>query len=244
MTYRGTPDYVLDGVVRLLGIALPLIERAPGAIADPALYNAYRARVAVMRRDPRAAARSLTLAEDLAAVLSSYRRAAGDPAAAFAGLERLAVAMRAAPLSAGDAGTARLQAEIEWALAGLIEWLAVAEAAQTLASMTITSYDHAAALRARFARLIGLAIERASDRGTVAVVRLLTHLSGAVARDLIERGRPLARLVAYETAIEVPAVVLAHKLYQDAGRAPDLMAENDSYDHPAFMPRVGRAMSR
>jgi prophage DNA circulation protein len=244
MTGLGTPDYVLDGVRHILTSFVPLVERAPGAVADPALYNAYRAKLAAIRRDPRAAARSLTLGEDLASILSAYRRASRDMAAVYDGCERIATAMRAVVLSTGATGSARRRAEVEWALAGLIEWLAVAEAAQAIAAMDITSHEHAARLRARAGRLVAVAIDRAADRGAMAVVRLLTHVAGALSRDLIERGRPLARIVAYETGVPVPAVVLAHRLYQDAGRADELVAHNPAHDHPAFMPRVGSALSR
>ena len=62
-------------------------------------------------------------------------------------------------------------------------------------------------------------------------------------RDLTERGRPLPRYVTFETGLPLPAVVLAHRLYQDAGRADELAAENDAA-HPAFMPTAGRALSQ
>jgi len=87
-------------------------------------------------------------------------------------------------------------------------------------------------------------IERASDRDDVEVIRALRDAQSWLVRDLIERGRPLARMVDYGTAVPLPAVVLAHMLYQDAGRADELRGENPQHDHPAFMPMSGRALTR
>ena len=116
--------------------------------------------------------------------------------------------------------------------------------AQAVSAVALRSHDEAQRLRARLVRSFDVGLDRASDRGDIEVMRLLRETLGKLARDLIERGRPLARIVSYETAVPLPAVVLAHMLYQDASRADELMAENAAHDHPAFMPMTGRAYSR
>lgn len=245
MRYAGTPDFVLDGVVRALGALLPLFERGAGSVRDATLYSAYRHRVTTWRRDLRATARSTTLGQDLADVTAAYRASSADMRAVIVGLERIVGAARSLPLTPAVSGHSALaRADVEWGLIGLVEWLAVAEMARAIAALDIDSHEEATALRGRYQRTVTLAIERASDRGAALVCRQLTTLGGLVARDLIERGRPLARLVSYETAKPLPAVVVAHKLYQDAGRADELMAYNPRHDHPAWMAIEGKALSR
>lgn len=235
---------MLDGVVRFLAVLLPLYERTPGGVADLRLYSAYRRAVADMRRDPRAAARSPYLGQTLANVTSAYRQASGDQAAAFQGLERIATATRAFVPIEGTTAPKLRQRRIELALCGLVETCAVAQAAQAIAGMQITSRDQADALRLRAGRMFTLAIDRAAERGGAHVQRRLVSLAGWLTRDLIERGRPLSNLVSYETAVPLPAAVLAHKLYCDAGRMAEIVAQNPAHDHPSFMPLDGRTLSR
>ncbi len=241
---RATPDYVLAGVARLLAAVLPLFGRTPGAIADATLYAGYRRRLRALTDDPRAAARSATLAEDLAQIADGYRAASADPEAVIVGLEAIVVAVRAfVPVAAVNPVRAR-QRRVEMKFAGLVEVLAVAAAARAVADVVIVSHDQAERIRGRMRRLIDLAIERAADLEETLVVRALRETGGWIARDLIERGRPLARIVTYRTGVPLPSVVLAHKLYQDAGRAGELADNNAGHDHPSFMPMSGKALSR
>jgi len=59
---------------------------------------------------------------------------------------------------------------------------------------------------------------------------------------LIETARPLPRMLNYGFNLPLPSLVVAHRLYHDAGRADDLIKENKIV-HPAFCPRIGRALS-
>lgn len=238
------PDYVHDSTARILAILLPLFARTPGGIADGDIYARYRRTLARLTADPRAAARSGTLAADLAQVADGYRLASDDARLAIDGLERVATAARAVQPVAGVSVGRRLQAANEISLSLLIECLAVASHGAAIGTLTPRSYDEARRLRQRFGRSCDLAGERASDFGDIATARALRALGGAVARDMIERGRPLARVVGYQTTVPLPAVVLAHLLYQDGNRADELAAENAGHDHPSFMPTAGRAYSR
>lgn len=242
-----TPDYILDSAERILTSILPLFRRTPGGVADAARYASYRRKAAVMLADTRAAARSGTLVADLADIAEGYREASSDMRAVVAGLERIAVATRAfvvAQQGTPPLASVELQRQNEMELLGLIEALALVGIARALATMRIASHDEASRLRARMGRLFDTAIERASEAGRIEVMRELRALAAAITRDMIERGRPLARIVGYETGVPLPSVVLAHMLYQDAGRAEEIRRENARHDHPSFMPTTGRVLSR
>lgn len=238
------PDYVLHATARILAAVLPLFERTPGPISDPAKFSAYRRIVAALRADTRAAARSGTLAQDIAAVAEGYRVSASDMRAVVQGLERIVVAARAQPLTEPRSATLRRQRNNEQTLLLLFESVALGEAANAVSAFAPRSFEEALGLRLRLGRAFDVTIERASDLGAFALMRPLREAQAMLTRDLIDRGRPLARLVAYETVVPLPAVVLAHRYYQDAGRAGELMAENAGTDHPAFMPLHGQAYSR
>lgn len=239
-----TPDYVLAGVRRLLETVLPLLARTPGTVGDETVFAGYRRRLAALRADPRAAARSPTLAQDLAWIIDGYRAASISPEAVIAGLEVVVVAVRGfVPVEAANRVRARQRA-VEIKFAVLVEALAVAAAARAVADVRVESYDQAERLRHRMRRTIDLAVERAADAQETLLVRALRDAGGWVARDLIDRGRPLARMVAYQTAVPLPALALAHKLYQDAGRAAEIASRNPGHDHPSFMPMSGTVLSR
>lgn len=239
-----TPDYVLAAVARVLGSILPLFRRAPGQVTSPDVYAAYRRRIDELLRDTRAAARSDDLAADLLSIAKGYREASSDGRAVIAGLDRVAVASRAVIPATPRTMTLAIQRQAELGLAGFLEILALSNQALAIAELDFRSYDETNRYRASLGRSFDLAIERAGERGDVDGMRALRDTQGKLTRDLIERGRTLARVVAYETAVPLPAVVIAHRLYQDAGRAGELRLENPAHDHPSFMPMTGRAYSR
>lgn len=238
------PDYVLDATARILTAMMPLFERAPGPVADPARFSAYRRQVADLKGDTRAAARSGTLAEDIAAIAAGYRIASADQRAVIRGLDRVVVTARAQRLTEPRGNTLARQRANEQTLLLFFEAMALAEIANAVSAIAPRSYDEALAFRQRLGRAFDVTIDRASDIGAFALMRPLRETQAALTRDLIERGRPLARLVSYETGVPLPAVVLGHRFYQDASRADELFAENGATDHPSFMPMSGKAYSR
>lgn len=238
------PDYVLDATARILAAMLPLFERAPGPVAEPTQFSAYRRLVATLKADTRAAARSGTLAEDIAAIAEGYRVASTDQRGVIRGLERVVVAARAQRLTEPLGNTLTRQRENEQELLIHFEAVALGEIANALSAIAPRSYDEALTFRQRLGRSFDVTIDRASDIGAYDRMRALRETQAALTRDLIERGRPLARLVSYQTALPLPAVVLGHKFYQDGSRADELFAENSGTDHPSFMPMTGRAYSR
>lgn len=238
------PDYVLDATARILGALVPLFERTPGPVADTARFSAYRRLARALKSDTRAAARSTSLAADIAAIAEGYRVAARDMRAVIQGLERVVVAARAQLLTEARCATLARQRENERTLLLLFEAVALAEAGNAVSAFAPRSHDEASQLRLRLGRAYDVTIERASDMGAFDLMGPLRAAQAALTRDLIERGRPLARLVAYQTGVPLPSVVLAHRFYQDAGRAAELSAENGGTDHPSFLPMRGRAYSR
>jgi len=82
----------------------------------------------------------------------------------------------------------------------------------------------------------------AADAGDAASYRALVGLRALMVRDLTQRSRPLPRLVTYTFGRGRSSLTLAQRLYGDAGRADELVAENEIV-HPLFAPRAGRALS-
>lgn len=68
-----------------------------------------------------------------------------------------------------------------------------------------------------------------------AVATALLGLRAAVVRDVSVRIELLGETSSFTPQAVLPALVLAHRIYQDASRADDLMARN-AVRHPAFVP--------
>jgi prophage DNA circulation protein len=85
--------------------------------------------------------------------------------------------------------------------------------------------------------------ENAADDKDARAYRAVVALHAAVTRCLVERSRPLPRIVSYAFPSGSPVLALANRIHADAARAPELILENKVV-HPAFMPSAGRALSR
>jgi prophage DNA circulation protein len=70
----------------------------------------------------------------------------------------------------------------------------------------------------------------------------LVGLHAVLAFYFAETARPLPRMLRYRFFESLPTVVMAYKLYSNAGRADELRRENKNV-HPAFMLLTGRALS-
>ena len=190
---------------------------------------------------------------------ADYRRAAGDllasvegriadgtlgtalaalfPLAAAADVDRAAwPVLRAefAGLAALTDAGARFRADLRR--------LALVEDVRAVSAVVFQSRDQANAERARLVDAFDTAILEASDLGELEVARALTAALGAAVRDIEARGRPLGRIVTYRFPEPMPSLVLAHRLYADAGRADEIAAMN-TVRHPAFMPTQGEVLS-
>jgi len=81
----------------------------------------------------------------------------------------------------------------------------------------------------------------ADDMDQVAFMALV-QLHAALAFHLDQTARPLPRMLDYAFADVLPTLVLAYRLYANAGRADEVRAENKIV-HPAFGLREGKALS-
>ncbi len=241
---RLTPETVIEGTVRILDVVLPRYRRTPGAISDQRRYSKYRRALERMLTDLRAAARSESLALDLAEIAAGYEASSSDPRAVIRNLDGVTVALRSLQPVDGASVATRQRRRTEILLSAYLECLALAAQGRAIATIEPVSYEETVRLSRSMTRTFDLGIERAADLGLDALLPSLRETRAAIVRDLVERGRPLARVSTYETAVPLPAVVLAHLLYQDAARADDLRAMNPTHEHPAFMPTAGQAFSR
>jgi hypothetical protein len=121
--------------------------------------------------------------------------------------------------------------------------LALSAECKAMADLTVTSRSQVDILISRMKAAFEPAIDYAADHHQSDAMQTLGALYGAVIRDLTERGRKLPEIVHYSTVCSRPALALANRLYGDAERADELVAEN-SAPNPLFMPVSGRALSR
>lgn len=215
-----------------------------------AAYAQARAVLASLSSGMSSEASSLVRSEDLASaipsLLSAYTAAADTQETGLAGLADVGSYGRSLIATARDGGYStsarRLEADNRLALGSYIASLSLAGQATALTGIDYPSYDDAAAARSAFvmqASWLGISL---ADAGDLSGYRAVSALSSAVSADLSARGGSLARVVSYRTPQSLPALVLAHRLYQDAGRADELIARNRSR-HPLFMPATGVALS-
>jgi prophage DNA circulation protein len=55
-------------------------------------------------------------------------------------------------------------------------------------------------------------------------------------RDITTRGADLSRLCEVTAGADIPALVLAQRLYGDAAREDDVLERNPAIRHPGFVP--------
>jgi hypothetical protein len=127
------------------------------------------------------------------------------------------------------------------ALAAIGVWLALASEATIISDTDFTSRDEVDAVVARMHAAFLAAEDAAADADQSDGYRALVTLHGATVRDLVARSRPLPQMVSYSFARRFPAAMLANRLYGDASRTDELVAENHPV-HPAFMPAAIRAL--
>jgi prophage DNA circulation protein len=121
--------------------------------------------------------------------------------------------------------------------------LALVQCARILAVTTLTSRPEVD----RYLDLLNEAFEQAetvaANSFDQASYRAINTLHAAMTYDLTTRGRPLPRIVVYDFPEARPALWIAQRLYSDAERADDLIAENRPV-HPAFVQMPVRALSQ
>lgn len=136
-----------------------------------------------------------------------------------------------------------IQGQNQAAVVQLVQVGALAAAAQLYSADGIfASANDALAAQGRMVDLIETQTLRASENGQDELVQSLQRLSAQVTLDLRQRAAQLPQVVAYSFPAPLPALVLAWRLYQDAGRADELIARNHAV-HPGFLPAQGEALA-
>jgi hypothetical protein len=113
---------------------------------------------------------------------------------------------------------------------------------QVISTMTFTSRSDVETVMQSLIQPFADAEEIAADSMDPATFQALIALHGAINNHLVKTAMPLPRMLTYQFFDTLPSLVLAHRLYGDAGRADEIVAENKIV-HPAFCPNVGRALS-
>lgn len=125
-----------------------------------------------------------------------------------------------------------LEAENRAALYDLLHHTALSEAACAIAGLEFASADEALSVRDDLADRLDTVIETSADDDAKDA---LGQLRLAMIRDIDARAVDLPRLASIEMQTSLPAIVLAHRLYDDPGMAEDIVARN-RIRHPGFVP--------
>jgi prophage DNA circulation protein len=252
-------------------VALGAVGRANVAVASGALGNGAAGLASVVGDAPSAGGAGTGLAGSpggvagpvsiaVAAYAESAHGLAGAVAAAAPSpsdaLRLLSSLIDAAPALPGNlvapaypitpvfpTPSAQAVALMAGASSDLFRRAAVIALAQAASGYQPTSHDDAAAVRIQVTGRLDAEIAIAGDQGQDETYNALRDLRTAVVQDLTARGTSLAALVVVSTPLSLPAPVLAQRLYRDAGRADELVAEANPI-HPAFMPTTFKALGQ
>jgi prophage DNA circulation protein len=127
-------------------------------------------------------------------------------------------------------------------ITGSIIEMCLATEGRVIADMTFVSRQDADALRLQLNTVFAGMEEYLADAMDQMSYRAVVQLHAAIIYYLVQTARPLPRMVTFAFAQSMPTLVLAQRLYADATRADELLAENKVV-HPAFAPPTGMALS-
>lgn len=172
----------------------------------------------------------VTAAAQLSARIRALAQIPQRPADAFAAL--VALFGRDTPVRVATTPSNQRAALNRAATDALVRRLAIAEAAALLPAAEFTHYEEAST--ARDALLMALDAEQLRTVDDALYVRQAA-LAAGVTRVISARADSLARLGTVRFQATLPALVVAHRVYGDAARAPELVARN-RVRHPGFVP--------
>jgi len=173
-------------------------------------------------------------------VASALLAASPNPADGIRLLSALAVFSPAAPTTSSTIGMA--MEVMQSACGDLFRRAAIGAVATAASTYKPTSADDAATVRDTVVALIDSEIEIAGNQGDDSTYGALRSLRSAVIQDLNSRGAGLAAIKTFVIKANLPALVLAQRLYRDPARADELVAQANPV-HPAFMPSSFKALS-
>lgn len=147
--------------------------------------------------------------------------------------------LRALETLANSLSTQYQQASADQAVADSVNTviLVLCSGAMVTAAVSASpgSRDEADALTERVSAQLDLALVKAADRGDDDIYQALLDLRESFITTMGTTSQGLVDLVEFSSGASLPALTLANRLYQDAGRAGELIA-GTSVPHPAFMP--------
>lgn len=251
------PTYVLlaaESIVAQLSPALATLLATPG-IGASSLAPEAAAITGGLLLDPASFASSVT------GLFSSYASTVATTLAGFTetdsptssrgmplppdpsfGLATLAGFGSTLPAVLGTAPAPLQEAANQAALIALIQGSAVAALATVYANTAFASETDADTARDQLGGFIDAQSLAAANLPDDAAYQAWQSLYQASANDLSTRGTQLPDVLDLTFAAPVPALSLAYRLYQDATRAPELIARNDP-PCPLFLPLQVEALS-
>jgi prophage DNA circulation protein len=121
-------------------------------------------------------------------------------------------------------------------------WFSLQQMSLVIAGTVFTSRDDVDAVQSEIVVAFNEAEEVAADEMAQVVYQALIALHAAVVFNLYQMARPLPQMLDFSFSAIRPTLIQSYRLYADASRADELRDENKVV-HPAFAPRLGRALS-
>lgn len=180
----------------------------------------------------------VVLVQSLRSIYAQLVQELRRPLSAFAELQSVFASNKRSPAVALSGSTRARSLRNDTARADLQRRLSLTNQARVLAvaitdTDAVATSDQATALRDALVAQIDTELE--VNDPPAAVAKALTAMRAAVVRDVAARSEFLQSRSTFTPLAVLPAVVLAHRIYQDAARADELVARN-AVAHPAFMP--------
>lgn len=174
------------------------------------------------------------------AYVAALRATAADPADGIRMLMNLA-SYTPSPVF-GTSTISQAMQTMQSSTAALLRRSAQAGLARAVASWQPTSFDDAQTMMKTVTQQFDAEIEIAADAGDDSSYGALRQVRNAIVEDLQARGGGLATLSTFEFNGNLPALVIAHRIYGDASRADQLVQQVQPVN-PLFMPASFDALS-
>jgi hypothetical protein len=120
--------------------------------------------------------------------------------------------------------------------------LCLVDAGKIITKTIFESREQVEKIKDRMSTAFSEIEEEVADHMDSMTYQDLVGLHAAMIAHLVETARPLPQMLNFRFGFSQPTLVMAYKLYSDAGRADELRQEN-SVVHPAFARPYGRALS-
>lgn len=181
-----------------------------------------------------------TLGSTAQALVSAVAQTATDPADAIRMAGSLAQFSTMQPVPPGQIGGA--MGVVQSALGSLMRRYALAQIAESLTAYQPASREDADAVMDAVIPLFDAEILAAADGGDDNSYLALRALRQSVLADMNARGADASVIATFEFGVPLPSLVLANRIYRDAGREGDLVRQINPV-HPAFCPRTFQALA-